>query len=141
MMNEVEPSRKKTSQEKNKLPILVYDHECVLCTRFKQALERLPGSSKLSAVSAHDEDLYTQFPILNREECLQTVHVLDAEGNVRKGADAMAWIIEQFPGATKFTWLLESGMGKKAVEYFHEMASHYRAKSLQKSCPKCNKSH
>ena len=141
MMNEIDLPRKKISPEKLTPPILIYDHECALCTRFKQALERLPGTSALTAVSAHDETLYKQFPILNREECLEVVHVLDAEGKIHKGQDAVAFIVAQFPGAAKFAWLLQSGMGKKTVEYFHEMASHYRAKSLQKSCPKCNKTH
>lgn len=120
-----------------KLPLYLYDEKCTLCNRFKMALDRLIGS-KVTAVSVYDEEIYRKFPKLNKEECFSEIHLITEEKEILKGEQAMEYLIRMAPGVSKFSWLMESDMGQKAVSYFHDMTSKYR-KELKKYCPDCTK--
>jgi predicted DCC family thiol-disulfide oxidoreductase YuxK len=117
--------------------IILYDENCSLCKRFKEALERIPGTEKISMVSVHDENIYATFPQLDINECLKEIHFLDSNLNIYKGKDAVTQIIKRFPLAEKFSWLIESDMGQKAISYFNDIAKSYR-EHLIKDCKNCN---
>ena len=122
------------------LPILLYDDECPLCLRFKQAMERLNGHESINKVSIHDRDVYQVLPQVTYEQCQQAVHFIEVNGEVFKGAEAVRKLMHHLPLVEEFGWLAESEMGKKAVDYFHDMAERYR-KQLQNRCPSCKKDH
>lgn len=117
--------------------ILLYDDTCSLCRRFKDALERIPGSEKIQMVSVHDENIYVSLPQLEKNECLKEIHFVDLNLNVFKGKDALTQVIKRFPLAEKFSWLIESGMGQKVINYFNDTAKFYR-EHLIKDCKNCN---
>lgn len=117
--------------------IILYDENCSLCRRFKEALERIPGTEKIMMVSVHDENIYGTFPQLDKNECLKEIHFLDLNLNIFKGKDALTQIIKRFPLAEKFSWLIESGMGQKVINYFNDTAKFYRD-HLIKDCKNCN---
>lgn len=117
-------------------PTLFYDPECTLCLRFKQALDRIPGTDRIQKLSIHEDETFKKFPQLNREECEKEIHLIDGQGNILKGDDVIKYLISQFPGVRKFSWLLESKMGQKALEYFNTVAKKSR-ESLRKRCPAC----
>lgn len=117
--------------------IILYDENCPLCKRFKEALERIPGTEKIQMVSVHDENIYLIFPQLDKNECLKEIHFLDLNLNIFRGKDAMTQIIKRFPLAENFSWLIESGMGQKVINYFNESVKFYR-EHLIKDCKNCN---
>ena len=119
-----------------KLPILLFDEKCPLCLRFKQAFERIPGSDRVTPVSIYDEKVYENFPQINPEAASQELHYLDSEGNVYAGKDALTQLMVEFPLVKKFSWLIESNMGQKAVSYFNQVAKNYRDR-LIKDCINC----
>jgi predicted DCC family thiol-disulfide oxidoreductase YuxK len=116
---------------------ILYDENCGLCRRFKEALERIPGTEEISMVSVHDENIYTSFPQLNKEECLKEPHFIDENLNIFKGKEAITQIIKRFPLAEQFSWLIESGMGQKAVGFFNKVAKSLR-EEFTKDCKGCN---
>lgn len=120
------------------LPILIYDDKCTLCRRFKEGLERLPGAEAITMVSIDDSSIYDQFPQLNPEECFDTAHYINEEGVIFQGSDIPSELVKQFPAVSKFAWLIQSGMGKKAMDFFYSMANHYRESSLN-NCDDCKK--
>jgi len=126
--------------DKYKLPILLYDDECPLCLRFKQAMERLPGHENINKVSIHDKDVYGAHPQVTYEQCVMALHFIEVNGEVFKGGDAAAKLLHHLPGIETFAWLADSDMGKKAVDYFYKMADRYK-KELQKPCPQCKRVH
>ncbi|MDH5581184.1 MAG: DUF393 domain-containing protein [Bdellovibrionales bacterium] len=125
-------------EEKNRyqLPLLLYDGKCELCTRFKQSLERLPGTDSIQMVSIHDKDVYTQFKQISFEQCSESVHYLDSDGNVYRGEQVVTHLIEKFPLVGRFSWLLQSDMGQKASKYFYDKVNQYR-EELLKRCGNC----
>ena len=50
-----------SQHKKHPLPVLLYDSECVLCNRFKQALEHVSGAEILTMVSIHEDEIYNEF--------------------------------------------------------------------------------
>lgn len=115
---------------------LFYDSECSLCLRFKQALDRIPGTSNVQKVSIHEPNAFANHPKLSKEQCEKEVHLVDENGNVLVGDEVIEYLISKFPGVEKFSWLLESGMGQKAVEYFNTIAKLTR-ETLRKRCSTC----
>ena len=121
----------------SQLPLLVYDSECSLCLRFTQALQRLPGTAHINKISIHEENLYKNFPDLSKEECHKVVHLIIEDKTILAGAQVLEYLIERFPGVSKFAWLIESNMGRKTIDYFHKVANKCR-QSLIKRCSTCN---
>jgi predicted DCC family thiol-disulfide oxidoreductase YuxK len=124
------------NQDDFKAPLLIYDSECSLCVRFTEALRRLPGTSHINKMSIHEEKLYEYYPSLNKEECQKVVHLLLENGDILEGPKVIEYLIEQFPGVSKFSWLIESEVGQKTIDYFHKVANKAR-QSLIKRCPTC----
>ncbi len=118
------------------LPILLYDDQCTLCTRFKQGLEKIPGTDIFLMESIHNEDIYSEFPELSRSLCLDEVHIIDENGVILSGADAVTNLVTRFPVVKNFTWLLDSDIGKRAVTSFYKALSRCRSE-LKKRCSTC----
>lgn len=123
-------------EEKQKLPALLFDEECPLCVRFKDSLVRASGFENINMVPVQNEEIYQQYPILNKELCLEVVHLLLDENNVLTGHQVIEYLVKLNPTVQKFSWLIESNMGQKAIEYFHHMTDHYRKLAKQR-CQTC----
>lgn len=123
-------------KESYELPILLYDSHCELCKRFKLSLERVPGTDHINMVSIHDHKVYEKYEQINFEDCKEELHYLDSDGAVHKGEKVLSLLIEQFPLVKKFSWLIQSGMGQKAVKYFYDKVDQYRDELL-KRCGNC----
>ncbi|RLA63994.1 MAG: hypothetical protein DRQ88_01080 [Epsilonproteobacteria bacterium] len=119
-----------------KLPILLHDEKCSLCKRFKQAFERIPGTSHITFASIYDDEVYLKFPQIDPEMALRELHYLDASGEVYIGKDALSQLMIAFPLVKKISWLIEGNMGQKALSYFNQVAKNYR-KRLIKDCNNC----
>lgn len=119
-----------------KTPVLLFDHECSLCVRFKQSMERLTMEKTIYYTSAHNPNVYEQFTNLEKEQCLKTIHlVLDEKGEeVLTGEKAIEFLITLNPNIKKFTWLIESKMGQKALDFFYHAANKYRESLLNRCC-------
>lgn len=125
-------------EDSHQLPILLFDSKCPLCVRFKDSLMRLDGAHSITPVSIYNDDIYKQYPFLDRDSCQQEVHFITKDGQVLKGNQAIEHLIKLYPLVNSFSWLIESNMGKKAINYFHQMTDTYR-KNLKRKCPSCVK--
>ena len=132
----------KDSTVKNKydLPIILFDSECSLCVRFKQSLDRIGASDKYNMISLHDEYVYELYPFLNKEQCQEAIHMVDENKQIFIGSDTLEQIVKNYPAVSKFSWLIESEMGKKTLDLFYSMSNRYRDSLLNK-CPKCKNKH
>lgn len=122
--------------EKPKLPLLLFDGECTLCVRFKDTLLRTQGFENLNTLPYQNEKVYSFFENLNQEECSKEIHLILETEEILVGANALEYLLKQNPTVSKFSWLIDSGMGKKAVDYFHQMTDYYRKLAKQR-CPNC----
>ncbi len=135
-MSQIDESEKKDYSFP--LPIILYDRECHLCVRFMNSFKRMPNTSDYSFIPIQNEEIFSTFPQLNREECFETLHLIDENGKILKAGEATSFLIEKFPMVDKFKWLIEKDMGKKTISVFYDVVNKYR-KAIKKSCPKCGK--
>ncbi len=119
-------------------PIVIFDSECPLCVRFKQSLLFLDKGREFDFVSLQEEYLFQKYPILNKSECEKEIHVLKSENEVIRGGEALSFIISKYDGVKKFSWLIETESGQKAINTFYDRVNHMR-KKFKKNCPGCNK--
>jgi len=121
---------------KNQLPLVIYDPDCPLCLRFKQGLEFLDKS--LHFVPVTESWVYESFPELNRQECLEKIHLITQEKKILKGMEVVDYLSNTLPGISKFSWLLESDQGKKAKEFFYQKVEELREISKRKAESDCS---
>lgn len=122
---------------KYQLPLILYDHECPLCTRFKQGLEFL--DKNLNFVSAREESVYEAFPELNRQDCLDKVHLITSDRMILAGPEVVDHLIKTLPGVSKLSWLLDNDQGKKVTEFFYQKVEELRELTTKKDsdCNQC----
>lgn len=118
-------------------PIILFDPECPLCLRFKQGLEFL--DKNLTFISARDEDIYTRFPELNRQECLAQIHMITKDRVIVRGPEVVDELMKTLPGVSKLAWLLDNEQGKKVKDFFYQKVEELRELSHRKdkSCGQC----
>lgn len=119
------------------LPLVLFDPECPLCLRFKQGLGFL--DKNLTFVSAREDEVYVAFPELNRQECLEAVHMITSEKKILKGPEVVDYLVETLPGVSKLAWLLDNEQGKKVKNYFYEKVEELRelTNKKQSECEQC----
>lgn len=119
------------------LPLVLFDPECPLCLRFKQGLSFL--DKNLTFVSAREDEVYAAFPELNRQECLEAVHMITSEKKILKGPLVVDYLVETLPGVSKLAWLLDNEQGKKVKNYFYEKVEELRelTNKKQSECEQC----
>jgi len=121
------------------LPLILYDHECPMCLRFKQGLEYL--DKNLNFVSAREGDIYKEFPELSRQECLEKVHLITLDKKIISGPEVVDYLLHSLPGVSKLAWLLDNEQGKKVKEFFYQKVEELRELSTKKeSCNQCGNS-
>ena len=119
-----------------KVATLLYDSECTLCVRFKKALEYLDSESQLDFKSIYDSSVYMSYPELDEERCKEIIHLIDCEGRVYRGGEVMTFLLNIFPGVSKFAWLLDSESGKKASNAFYKKINDIR-NMKKRNCYTC----
>ena len=119
-------------------PLLLFDHECTLCVRFKDSIKRLSLEKEVNMVSLHEPKVYERYPFLNKDACLETIHlVLDEKTEeVLVGEKVVEYLVSLNPQIQKFAWLIESKMGQKAIHFFYHAVNNYR-ESLLNRCTGC----
>jgi len=122
---------------KDSLPIVLFDPECPLCLRFKQGLEYLDKS--IHFVSARNNEIYSHYPELCPQNCLEKVHLITEEKKILVGPDVVEYFVQRLPGISKFAWLLESNQGQKVKDFFYQKVEELREISLRKKseCDEC----
>lgn len=116
--------------------VLIYDDECTLCNRFKKGIELLDLKKSIRYVPVGDENIYFEYPELNRELCEEEIHLVDKEHNIYAGGEVVRFLIGLFPTAQKFAWLLDSDSSRKAIDSFYGRISDMR-KLKKTGCPGC----
>lgn len=118
-------------------PVILYDSECELCKRFKQAIIIIDSKGLVSFHDVNDKNFYTHFEFLNFEDCKDKVHLIDEHDNILNGSQVVEYLVKILPGVSKFSWLLDYDMGKKAINVFYDVVD--KIKRSHVACDKCKR--
>ncbi len=73
-------------------PLLIYDGHCRMCTREAARLQRwVHGGVRLE--SFHDAGVIERHPGLTREQCERALQMIDTDGRIYSGAEAIARVL------------------------------------------------
>ncbi len=89
-------------------PIAVlYDGGCPFCLRSIRWLRHLDRYGRLEFLNARDwEPISRRFPRLDRQACLEEIHVVHPNGKILRGFDAYRSLARVLPGARLLAPLL-----------------------------------
>jgi len=121
-----------------KLPLLLYDEECSLCSRFADLIKRTPQNPPLFCIPLQEESLYEEFTFLDKEKCKQEVHLIDKNLQVHVGKDCLNYLAKHSPYVEKISWLLDTKMGDKATAIFYNSLNRIRT-FVTRECESCKK--
>ncbi|MBH46715.1 MAG: hypothetical protein CME71_00935 [Halobacteriovorax sp.] len=113
---------------------IFHDSNCILCRRYKQALE-LIVHDQIVWIDIHSDDCVAPDG-LSKSDLLQEIHIISAENVLLKGSDAVQYLMSAIPAAKRFSWLIESDSAKKAIDVFHSTSDKLRRRLIN-SCPSC----
>lgn len=128
------------SEEKLNTPIILFDPDCPLCVRFKQAIQHMNFDIEIHFTAYTNPKIIEQFPHLQELDFSREVHMIcdDKALNVIKGEQVIEFLVKHNPKVKKVAWLLESNIGEKASHYFYKSVNKLR-ESLQHHCSNCRK--
>jgi predicted DCC family thiol-disulfide oxidoreductase YuxK len=93
---------------------VLFDEGCALCVRLTGPLEAARGVSVVAIGSEAGARLLRELPPAERYASL---HVVDAAGRRRSGADALPPLLRRVRGGRSAAWLVERFPGFAAVVY------------------------
>jgi predicted DCC family thiol-disulfide oxidoreductase YuxK len=82
---------------------LIYDGNCGFCRRWVERVRRWDRHGRLTLLPYQTPDLETRFPQLSRAECRQRMHLVAANGEVHRGADAGREVLRRLPAGWLWT--------------------------------------
>lgn len=123
-----------------KLPCLLFDPECPMCLRFKQAAERLEIEGGLHFYPINDPQIIEEFSFIRKEDMETEVHLIVTAKppKILIGHEVIEYLAKHNPKFKKLAWLLDTKVGEKASQAFYQSLNKIR-QSLQHHCHKCKK--
>ena len=85
--------------------IVVYDGGCGICGKAKTLLEKLDWFNAFKIRPLHEDNLYTEFPDLNKAECEEEIKLILNNGTILGGADAVIRICFYLPLLFWWGWI------------------------------------
>jgi len=82
--------------------VVLYDGQCRFCTRQSRRLVALARPGSVEAVNFQDAGALDPFPGITHEACMQAMHLIEPDGRVSKGAEAIVRAMSTRP---MFRWM------------------------------------
>ncbi len=109
-------------------PLLVYDGECGFCVYWIQRWQRT-GSGEVSCLPFQSPQFSRQFPDLPRDQVKEAVQLIETDGRIYHGADAVfqSWVCRGSHAG--WLWLYRKAPGFAAIARwsYRFIARHRRA--------------
>ncbi len=77
--------------------VLIYDGNCVFCTKSVKQLAKFDGSKRLAFVSLHHPFVAENYPELTHEMLMKQLYAVDQKGNYYGGAAAIRFLSRKLP--------------------------------------------
>lgn len=99
----------------------------------------IEGGKQIDYKTIYDQGVYVKYPQLSKEKCEAEVHLIDLNGTIYRGGEAIEFLVKLIPGVSKFSWLMDSESSKKAMDMFYGKLNDMRIMKKRK-CFTCGSS-
>jgi len=118
--------------------LLLYDGECNLCLATVEKLSRIRTQAELTMLPLQEADPHRLPKGIQREDLLAELHVVDGEGRLYKGADAVIRIIRTVPGLAWLAGLYRVPGMKRPAHGVYRLVAKYRYRLFGKKADACS---
>ncbi len=84
--------------------VLIYDGRCRFCVAQAQRLHRW-ARGRVRLESFRDPGVLARYPGLTLQQCEQAVQLVQSDGRIRSGAEAVAYTLRLNPALAPLSWL------------------------------------
>jgi hypothetical protein len=84
-----------------------------------------------------EENIYEDYPSLTFEDCSETIHLIDEQGQFHRGSEVVEFLIKKIPTVSKLSWLLDKDSSKKAMGSFYDKVNEIRKTKKQEQDRGC----
>ena len=116
--------------------IILYDGECQLCIQMAEAVKRWDREGQFATRTYQFH--FAMDSSIPLEELQEEVHMLGPHGEIKKGPEALQFIMQHIPQVKPFSWIFEGETGKKASRFGMGILGAFRNR-FKKSCKNCTK--
>jgi len=114
-------------------PVLVYDGRCRICVREAARLARWTGD-RVRLASFRDPAVLARHPGLSPAACEEAIHLVDRDGRVSRGAQAIARALALRPGLAPLTRLYDVPGVARALEALYALVARNRFRLGGEQC-------
>jgi predicted DCC family thiol-disulfide oxidoreductase YuxK len=114
-------------------PVLVYDGRCRFCVREAGRLARWTGD-RVRLASFRDPAVLARYPALSPAACEEAVHLVEPDGRVSRGAEAIARALALRPGLGPLTRLYAVPGVARSVEALYALVARNRFRLGGEQC-------
>jgi predicted DCC family thiol-disulfide oxidoreductase YuxK len=82
--------------------VILFDGLCRFCTRQSRRIVSLARPGKVEAVNFQEDGVLDRFPGITHEACMKAIHLVEADGRISQGPEAIIRAISTRP---IFRWL------------------------------------
>ena len=109
--------------------MLVFDDECAYCRRWASRWQRIAGGS-MECIPARDAG--TRLPQLAASELAKAIHLVESDGHVSKGAEAVVRALARAGWGRFPLWLYQKVPGMAGgMEFIYRIAARHRHRDVQ----------
>ncbi len=120
--------------------LLIFDGQCVLCLRAVETLRSLPCEAEIDMVPLQQNPLPALPCKLTREQLQAEIHVIETDGTVFKGADALIRILRTVPSLRWLEPMYRVPGLRPAASFFYKWIAKHRYRLFGKMEDGCENS-
>lgn len=114
-------------------PELIYDGHCRFCVREAHRLERwVHGAVQL--VSFRDPGVIDRYPGLSEVQCEQALQLIEPDGRIRSGGEAVARTLRLNPLLAPLTWVYYIPVLRSVFDLAYRTVAHNRFRLRGEVC-------
>ncbi len=102
---------------------ILFDSECPMCCRFSNIIKGMDKNGDFLLESYQNYSVYNDSPV--REELSQEIHIINNNGEIRHGSEAVTTILSILPGLRPYRWMIESRWGKRGTIIMYKSLKRY----------------
>jgi len=114
-------------------PVLVYDGACRFCVAQAHRLARLAGG-RVRLESFRDPGVLERHPGLTHEACARAAQLVEPDGHVRSGAEAVVHALALHAGLGPLAWLYHLPVVQQVVDLGYRLVARNRFRLQGEVC-------